>query len=410
MNYRICIILISFFYFNLQAQIKKSALFIGNSYTYVNNLPQMVSDIALSKSDTLVIDQSTFGGYTFFDHCNTPSTWTKIRSKKWDYVILQAQSQEPSFNPSQVQTQTFPYAKQLADSIRKNNGCCEILFYMTWGRKNGDASNCPTYTPVCTYNGMQARLRESYILFKDSLIASVAPVGVAWKNLRTQVPLIDLYQADESHPNLWGTYLAACVFYSSIFQKSTIGSTYNPSIPTADLDSIQKISSKTVLDSTLTWNLESQLPKANFTYTNTGPLSIQFTNTSSNSNTFSWSFGNTTASPGYTFSGTGTFTVQLKSKNTCSSDSITKSVVIAGINEFKPVSNEIYVFKNNLYVKNAVNKNYSITLYDLSGKKISEYTTRQFPLKLNSIPEGIYMLTVDTEGVKKVIKVHIGQD
>lgn len=398
-------VLISFFSISFQAQVKKSALFIGNSYTYVNNLPQMVSDIALSKGDTLVNDQSTFGGYTFLDHCNNSATWTKIRSKKWDYVILQAQSQEPSIDASQVQTQTYPYAKQLADSIRANNGCCEVLFFMTWGRKNGDASNCSAYPAVCTYTGMQARLRESYIMFKDSLIASVAPVGVAWKNLRNNSPLIDLYQADESHPALPGTYLAACVFYSSIFQKSCLTSTYNPSIPLADLDSIQKIASKTVLDSTQTWNLESQLPKADFIYSAVGPQTIQFTNASLNSNSFKWSFGSTNTNPTYTFVSTGTFTIQLKSKNSCRSDSLTKPVVVAGIKELNSNSDEIYVYNNILYIKNAKKGKYTVTIYSLDGKKLTSFTTEQFPIKLNMANEGIYTLVIETENSASIIKV-----
>lgn len=409
MNYNLFLILFAIC-LNFQAQVKKSALFIGNSYTYVNNLPQMVSDIALSKGDTLVFDQSTFGGYTFQNHCTNPVTWTKIRSKKWDYVILQAQSQEPSFSPSQVQTQTYPYAKQLADSIRANNGCSEVLFFMTWGRKNGDASNCAFYPPVCTYSGMQARLRESYILFKDSLIASVAPVGVAWKNLRNTSPLIDLYQPDESHPSVQGTYLAACVFYSSIFQKSCNTSTYNPSIPAADLDSIQKVASKTVLDSVSTWNLESQLPKADFSYSNSGPQIIQFNNTSKNSNSFNWSFGSTNTSPTYTFVSTGTFSVKLKAKNSCSTDSITKSVVAAGINEPGLIQNEMYVHDGLLYIKNVKSKNYTISVYDLNGKKINESRTRQFPLKLTVVADGMYTVLVESEGFIKSIKTPLTRD
>ena len=39
-------------------------------------------------------------------------------SKNWDYVVIQAQSQEPFFSNNQVATQTLPYADQLVDSIR----------------------------------------------------------------------------------------------------------------------------------------------------------------------------------------------------------------------------------------------------------------------------------------------------
>ncbi len=62
------------------AQRKKNVLFIGNSYTAVNNLPQMIKDLALPLGDTLLFDQSVFAGYRFVEHCNNPATWTKIPS------------------------------------------------------------------------------------------------------------------------------------------------------------------------------------------------------------------------------------------------------------------------------------------------------------------------------------------
>ena len=78
-------------------------LFIGNSYTYANNMPQMVSEIASSFGDTLNFESSTPGGATFNFHSTNINTLNKISQKPWDYVVLQAQSQEPSFSPIQVQ-------------------------------------------------------------------------------------------------------------------------------------------------------------------------------------------------------------------------------------------------------------------------------------------------------------------
>ena len=95
----------------------KSVLFIGNSYTGVNNLPVMTKDLALSLQDTLIIDSNTPGGTTFNSHTSNSTSLAKIAQGNWDYVILQAQSQEPSFPPAQVASQTYPYAAILVDSI-----------------------------------------------------------------------------------------------------------------------------------------------------------------------------------------------------------------------------------------------------------------------------------------------------
>ena len=72
-------------------------LFIGNSYTYVNNLPNLVKQIALSFGDSLIYDIITPGGATFNTNANNTQTLAKINQQQWDYVVLQAQSQEPSF-------------------------------------------------------------------------------------------------------------------------------------------------------------------------------------------------------------------------------------------------------------------------------------------------------------------------
>lgn len=392
------LLLLLTFCLNLSSQTKKKVLFIGNSYTYVNNLPQLVADIALSKSDTVVYDSNTPGGYTFNMHSQDATTLQKIKSQQWDVVILQAQSQEPAFSPSQVMSQTYPYAKKLCDSIRANNPCTEILFYMTWGRKNGDASNCGFYAPVCTYIGMQARLRESYMMFSDSFQTSVAPVGVAWKNFRNAYPTIDLYQPDESHPSLHGSYLAACVFYSSIFKKTSVGSSYNPSLPSADLANIQTISSQTVLDSVSVWNLGSNFPKADFTYSISAGFNCQFTNQSKNAKSFSWSFGSTLKNPTYNFPGAGTYTVQLKSTNQCTSDSLVKSVTLTGISELS--LKEPFSLRTHKKVLEILNHNPTLPLYftlsSIEGKQlVTEYIiTEKERFDFNAYSDGIYLVSL----------------
>ena len=101
----------------LIGQDSLSVLFIGNSYTYTNDLPGMLNSLTLSLGDKITFNSQTAGGATFQVQTNTPSVFTKIKSKQWDYVVLQAQSQEPSFPTAQVNTGTIPYAIQLADSI-----------------------------------------------------------------------------------------------------------------------------------------------------------------------------------------------------------------------------------------------------------------------------------------------------
>lgn len=241
-------------------QKKLKVLFLGNSYTYFNNLPQLVHDIALANNDSLLFDSNCPGGHTLFDHFNNNTSISKINSNTWDYVVIQAQSQEPSFSPAQVTAQTLPYAVKLDSIVAHNYSCTITTFFETWGRKNGDASNCATYPPVCTYLGMQNRLRQSYKIFADTCKGVMAPVGEAWRKSIAITPSLELYQSDESHPSLEGSYLAACVFYETLFQKSVLSNTYNPGIATQTLTFLQQTAHTVVNDSVLVWNIGKYNP------------------------------------------------------------------------------------------------------------------------------------------------------
>jgi len=248
-------IFLLFFSFVSFSQSKKKILFIGNSYTYVNNLPQMLCDLAIMNNDTIIFDANTIGGYTFQNHCADANTISKINSQQWDYVILQEQSQTPAFPPSQVESDCYPYAKRLDSLIKANDSCTRTIFYMTWGRKYGDASNCAAYPPICTFEGMQQRLRESYLEMADSNKTFVAPVGAAWLNSRMADSTINLYQTDNSHPSVEGTYLTACVFYAAIYQKSPIANFFMSTLGHATALSLQTIAKQTVLDSLSNWRI-----------------------------------------------------------------------------------------------------------------------------------------------------------
>lgn len=403
------------FALSVQAQKKKKVLFIGNSYTYVNNLPQVLADLALSFGDTVVYDSSAPGGYTFQNHVGDANTLTKIKSQNWDVVVLQAQSQEPSFPPAQVMSATYPYADRLVDSVRKYSPCANLLFYMTWGRQNGDAANCGFYPPLCTYAGMQARLRESYMMFKDSFMTGVAPVGVAWKKIRASNPTINLYDPDESHPAFAGTYLAASVFYSSIFLKASTSSTYIASLNATDAAAMRTTASMTVLDSVALWNLNSTSVVPQFTYTSLGNKAYAFQNTSKNATQYAWNFGSTQASPTHTFTGNPPYLVKLVARNGCKKDSVQMSIglptSILDLQHSETISlypnpvNDILTISSASELKQLVVSN---QLGEVVERQVLNATVLQYELRLQHLKPGIYFISVETKAgtlYEKVLKL-----
>lgn len=313
----------------LIAQDSVSVLFIGNSYTSVNNLPSIISDIAVSKGKEISYDTQLQGGATLQTHASNAATYAKINSKPWDYVIIQAQSQEPSFPDGQVDTQTIPYAIQLADSVYANNYCSDVLFYMTWGREDGD----PQWGPISTYEGMQMRLRNAYVRMKDSVQGSVAPVGMAWWDVIDNAPLIQLYAADGSHPSYEGSYLAACTFYASLFEDSPVGSTFLGSLDAITAGQLQLSAATATLDSLDQWNIRGPQGQtiADFAITNFDP-EIQLSNGSWRATSYSWDFGDgntsTDTDPIHQYISNGTYTVQLIASSVCNSDTLEQQITI----------------------------------------------------------------------------------
>src|SRR5690554_4911255 len=94
------LMLTSLFVTSIQAKTIK-VLFIGNSYTASNNLPSLIENFALENGDTLIHDAHLPGGRTFQQHSQDPTVIQKISQGGWDYVVLQEQSQIPSFPDAQ---------------------------------------------------------------------------------------------------------------------------------------------------------------------------------------------------------------------------------------------------------------------------------------------------------------------
>ena len=324
-----------------------SALFIGNSYLSVNNLPAMVGDLSNSLGDHMLIDRKMNGGYTFQSHSNDAVTYTKIHAKPWDYVVLQGQSQEPSFPYSQVNTQTLPYAMKLADSVYASNSCSQVNYYMTWGREVGD----PQWDSINTFNKMNDRLRNAYLRIADSTDASVSPVGVAWKYVRDNYPNINLYAGDGSHPSLEGSYLAACTFYSSLFQKSCVGASYTAGLDPQTCTILQQAASSIVLDSIPTWKLihHDSLLQATF-IAGVNQYEVLFSATTNAPSNLVWDFGDGSPvgfglNPSHTYA-PGTYTVTLYASGTCGIDTVQQQVTVNTVSLDDITTQWPYLYQN----------------------------------------------------------------
>jgi hypothetical protein len=392
---------------------KPRVLFIGNSYTYVNNLPQVTADIVSSAGDTLIFDSHAVGGYTLQLHSQDSATLNKIATGNWDYVVLQEQSQLPSFSIGEVDTEVFPYARYLDSFIHHYNSCARTMFYMTWGRKNGDTSNCAIWPPVCTYFGMDSLLHLRYMMMADSNSGVVSPVGAVWRNIRANYPSIELYQSDESHPSGAGTYAAACTFYTAIFKKSPVTVSYNYTLPATDAANIRMAVKDVVYDSLSKWHIGQYDPAANFTYTVTAGNHVAFSNASVNALAYYWDFGDgltsVLANPVHNYSSAGVYPVRLVANRCSISDTslVTVTMLPSGIGSQPGVETDFTIAPNpatnSLIITSPLFLSglYHITIVNCLDQVVHRGTntaSEKQVIDLRHLHKGVYIISVIGEG------------
>ena len=197
------------------------ALFLGNSYTFVNDLPGLVSALADAAGHFPEMDSHCPGGWTLGDHLASGTSRDRI-AEGWDVVVLQEQSQLPTI-PGLFDSLTVPAARGL-DSLAALAGA-RTVFFMTWGRELG-GQQC--WDEFCSpdfadFFQMQDSLSSAYRGLSAGLQAGLAPAGDAWALARHADPGVALWSDDHSHPSLEGSYLAACVFLQELFGGSAVG-------------------------------------------------------------------------------------------------------------------------------------------------------------------------------------------
>jgi len=218
-------------------------LLMGNSYTSANTLRSRLQSVFDDAQQPAMISDLTGGGMKLYEHAdnaeNTGHQWhTTLTTNDFDFVVLQDQSQVPSFPPesSSNQWQDSKDGAIRLDSMIADAGA-ETVFFQTWGYRDGDSNNMwrnPDYPT------MQANLESGYRLYAENVTtddrtAYIAPVGLAFQVIYDEIVaaggtptnsstlFYGLYSSDGSHPSSSGSYVAACVIHATITGTSSVG-------------------------------------------------------------------------------------------------------------------------------------------------------------------------------------------
>jgi hypothetical protein len=174
-------------------------LFIGNSHTFVNDLPRMFCKLA-STERAMRVSSVVGPGWTLRQHWDDGAAIRAIEGRRWNFVVLQEQSGTPLGAPKE-----FEAAVKKFDALIRGHGS-RTAIYELWPRRDV-AQNA-------------SELHRRYVDVADRAGALLVPAGPAWMRALQLHSDLALYQDDGLHPRPAGTYLTACVFYAALLQKN----------------------------------------------------------------------------------------------------------------------------------------------------------------------------------------------
>lgn len=177
-------------------------LFIGNSHTFYNAMPQMVQELFTAVGQKVHITMLAAAGKGLNYHATSQNAAFNVRYGGYDFVI--AQDKVGGFEPI-----TFRDSAKILKDMSESAGAAFYL-YMPWtarGDRAGQREMTDVYARFCRENG-----------------CFFAPAGEVFSKMLTLPEAADkLYRDDGKHAALFGSYVAALtVFYTVTGRKRII--------------------------------------------------------------------------------------------------------------------------------------------------------------------------------------------
>lgn len=197
----------------MKSEHTKTVLFIGNSFTYYNDLPGMVAEMLEKGGFDFQVESLTKGGWYLSRYADSEDEMgmqlrTDFAGKHWDYLVLQDQS----FNPAGNYDDFAGGVKTLCELMDYDH----LLLYQTWAYEDGSQKLSGT---GLTYDQMYRALKDSYVKAAEAVNGQVVPVGDLFAEYKEKSPEIKLYKEDNFHPSAEGTKLAAKAFFKVLTGK-----------------------------------------------------------------------------------------------------------------------------------------------------------------------------------------------
>lgn len=178
-------------------------LFLGSSYTHANDLPGIIAQV-IEANCAKFVETEMFArdGQSLSSHLKNPEVDKAIATGKWDFVVLQ----ERTGNVLSRRREFQECVRIFSDKIKKAKA--KPLLYLT---------------PVSKSRlRLQDKINAEYRKAGRKNHVQVIPAGIIFKKAYEERPQLGLYHRNEIHPSPVGSYLIACVFYSSMLNRPVL--------------------------------------------------------------------------------------------------------------------------------------------------------------------------------------------
>jgi hypothetical protein len=213
------------------APVPSKILFIGDSFTYYQHgIHAHFEKLTAATNPPLVVtaDKSVFGGAFLHRLWDLKEPVKAIDTATYDVIVLQEDI------PETTVADFREYAAKFVAEVRKNHA--RPVLFMAWAY------------PRLGWISM-AEIAQAHRDAAKDLNVDVAPVGLAWQQASKQRPGMNFYGPDREHPSIYGTYLATCVVYATIYSRDPSGFAYVPSgVTLGEAAFLQKIAWQAVQD------------------------------------------------------------------------------------------------------------------------------------------------------------------
>lgn len=188
-------------------------LFIGNSYTFYNDLPKMFEALAKDNGKDVEAFSVTEGGMEllyFKEDCDVTRALDKLLSERcYDVCYIQEESTMPMKAYDRFESGLEIVLEKLKGKAQK------IILFNTWGRKEGCTETLPDYG--WTNESMTKGLYQGYCKAAEKFGLGISTVGLNFFDVNANYKAIDLYDEDRAHPSYKGSCLACLTHYYTLF-------------------------------------------------------------------------------------------------------------------------------------------------------------------------------------------------